>query len=63
MQNNKNDTDSARLVALDALRAICADPEARESDRIAAAKLLLEHSFDDGPSLRVTMDLPKEYLS
>lgn len=34
--------ENIRKTAIDCLLAICEDPEARSSDRVAAAKLLLE---------------------
>ena len=49
--------------ALRALRDICENPEAREADRIAAAKLLLEYGGGrEDTALRVIMDVPEGYL-
>jgi len=52
--------------ALACLAGICCDGEAKESDRIAAAKLLLEYGSDAerGDTVTVTMEgIPKEYLT
>ncbi|MDR0840805.1 MAG: hypothetical protein LBN26_05395 [Christensenellaceae bacterium] len=60
MENN-----SALDAALSCLHAICADEEARDADRIAAAKLLLEHAGGgDAPgSLTIVMEgIPSEYV-
>ncbi|MEG1548322.1 MAG: hypothetical protein RR232_06115 [Clostridia bacterium] len=49
--------------AVRALREICADPEAKQTDRIAAARLLMEYGMKeeaDQNVLRVVMDVPKE---
>ncbi|MEA5059725.1 MAG: hypothetical protein VB049_06775 [Candidatus Pelethousia sp.] len=52
-------------VAMACLLAICADEEARDADRIGAAKLLLDSMGREGPeTITVVMEgIPKEYLA
>ncbi|NCB30141.1 MAG: hypothetical protein EOM66_01885 [Clostridia bacterium] len=52
-------------VAMACLLVICADEEARDADRIAAAKLLLDSTGREGPeTITVVMEgIPKEYLA
>ncbi len=50
------------------LRAICADGEKKDADRIAAAKVLLEYGLKrevaGGDALRVVLEnVPEEYLA
>ena len=52
-------------IALPFLWAICADPEARPADRLAAAKMLLEldPDLEQGRKLTVVMEgVPDNYL-
>ena len=56
---------AAREIALSCLLAICADPEARSADRLAAAKMLLEldPDLEQGRKLTVVMEgVPDNYL-
>ena len=56
---------AAREIALSCLLAICADPEARPADRLAAAKMLLElePDLEQGRKLTVVMEgVPDNYL-
>lgn len=56
---------AAREIALSCLLAICADPEARPVDRLAAAKMLLEldPDLEQGRKLTVVMEgVPDNYL-
>lgn len=63
LESNKSEPCAVRDMALEALGAICGDPENKPADRIAAAKLLLEYGGGgDGSELRVIMDVPKDYL-
>lgn len=51
-----------RAAALACLTAICGDENARDADRIAAAKLLLE-GLEGGAGLTITMEgIPERYL-
>ena len=56
---------NAKEIALACLQAICADGEARDADRIAAAKLLLEHQDGETAStLTIVMEgIPEDYLN
>lgn len=56
---------AAQEIALSCLLAICADPEARPADRLAAAKMLLEldPDLEQGRKLTVVMEgVPDNYL-
>lgn len=56
---------AAREIALACLLAICADPEVRPADRLAAAKMLLEldPDLEQGRKLTVVMEgVPDNYL-
>lgn len=56
---------AAREIALSCLLDICADPEARPADRLAAAKMLLEldPDLEQGRKLTVVMEgVPDNYL-
>lgn len=56
---------AAREIALSCLLAICEDPEARPTDRLAAAKMLLEldPDLEQGRKLTVVMEgVPDNYL-
>jgi len=57
------------LDGLKTLRAICADAEKKDADRIAAAKALLDYALRreagaSGDTVRVVLDnVPEEYLA
>ena len=56
---------AAREIAFSCLLAICADPEGRPADRLAAAKMLLEldPDLEQGRKLTVVMEgVPDNYL-
>lgn len=58
--------ENIRKTAIDCLLAICEDPEARSSDRVAAAKLLLEldRPEEGGNTITVIMEgMAKEYCN
>ena len=58
--------ENIRKTAIDCLLAICEDPEARSSDRVAAAKLLLEldRPEEGGNTITVIMEgVAKEYCN
>ena len=65
-EDKKQDTSQKdRNEALNCLRDICANG-GKDSDRISAAKLLLEYGSDAerGDTVTVTMEgIPKEYLT
>jgi len=57
--------NTCRAIAMACLQAICSKEEAKDADRIAAAKLLLEQGGGgEGKELRVVMEaVPEEYLT
>ncbi len=69
----KSEAQRGAREAVEALRAICADPEAKHGDKINAAKLLIEYARaaqlnsaaqPGGDALRVTLEnVPPEYLA
>ena len=63
MQNSDDLLKAERGAALAALKEICCNRDSKPSDRIAAARLLLEYGGEGmGSELHVIMDVPKEYL-
>ncbi len=60
----EQERERARQIAISCLISICSDAEAKDGDRVAAAKLLLEAAGqEEGGGITVTMEgIPLEYL-